>query len=129
MSKESEYHGNILETGFTDPRFVNEFRVFAKRKSPTNPWTMHGVAVPAEGIEDVIVRVQKNLVPDEPYYAHFYRDDELIVVFKERVFRIKTDESTWNDAIEYGRGLGIPDEQLVFAPNKLEDEKDYYENR
>jgi len=126
MNKEGEYHGNILDTSFTNPQFVNEFKVFARRKSPTNPWTMHGVAVPEGKIEKVIARVQENLIPNTPYYAHFYRGDDLLVVFKEKVFKIRPDKSTWNDVIEYGRALGIPDEQLDFAPTTLEDEKEYY---
>lgn len=129
MNKETEYHGNILETSFRNPQFVNEFQVFAKRKSPTNPWTMHGVVIPEKEIEKVITHVQENLIPNTPYYAHFYRDDELIVVFKEKVFRIKTDKSTWHEVLGYGRSLGIPDEQLVFEPNKFEAEKEYYERK
>ena len=129
MSKETEYHGNVLETSFTNPGFINEFQVFARRKSPTNPWTMHGVAVPEGEIEKVITRVQENLIPGGPYYAHFYRDDDLIVVFKERVFRVQPDKSTWTETIEYGRNIGIPGEQLDFAPARFEDEKEYYERK
>ena len=121
-----EYHGNLLDTEFRDPIFLKRFKVFAKRKSKENPWTMHGVVIPADRLENTIKEVQENLLSDKPYYAHFYRDEELIIVFKEKIFRITPDKSTWKEAIEYGRNLGIPDEQLVFAPNKFEDEEEYY---
>jgi hypothetical protein len=122
----SEYHGNLLDTEFKNPNFVYKFKIFAKRKSEKNPWTMHGVVVSADRIENVIQEVQKNLLSDKPFYAHFYRDNELIIVFKKRVFRVTPDKSTWKEIIEYGRSLGVPDEQLVFAPNRFEDEEKYY---
>ncbi len=124
MSK--EYHGNLLDTSFSDPHYLDKFKVFAKRKSETNPWTLHGVIVPEEEIETVIREVQEKLVPNEPYYNHFYRDDELIVVFKDKVFRISPDRSTWIDAVAYGQTLGIPDDQLVFDPNRFEGEQEYF---
>jgi hypothetical protein len=122
----NEYHGNLLDTEFRDPNFLKRFKIFAKKKSEKNPWTMHGVIIPADKIESVIKEVQENLLSNAPYYAHFYRDNEIILVFKEKVFRITPDKSTWKEAIEYGRSLGIPDEQLVFAPNKFENEEKYY---
>jgi len=122
----AKYHGNLLDKGFKDPNFLSKFKIFAKKKSEKNPWTMHGVIVPVKEIEKVIKEVQENLLPDKPYYTHFYRWDELIIVFKEKVFRVTSNKSTWKEAIEYGRSLGIPDEQLVFAPNRFKDEKEYY---
>lgn len=121
-----EYHGNLLDTEFKDPNFLKKFKVFASRKSRRNPWTMTGVIVPEEKVEEVIKDVQENLLDDQPYYAHFYRDDELIIVYKKKVFRVTPDKSTWNEAIKYGRSLGIPDDQLVFAPNRFKDEEAYY---
>lgn len=121
-----EYHGNFLDTEFKDPIFLNKFKVFAKRKSERNPWTMCGVVVPEDKIEEVIQEVQANLLPNTPYYAHLYRDDELIIVFKEKVLRVTTDKSTWGEALEYGSSLGIPENQLDFAPVTFQDEEKYY---
>lgn len=121
-----DYHGNLLDTEFKSPEFLKKFNIFASRKSRRNPWIMTGVIVPAEKIEEVISEVQEELLDDQPYYAHFYRKDELIVVYKKKVFRVTPDESTWNEAVEYGRSLGIPAEQLVFLPNRFEQEENYY---
>jgi hypothetical protein len=124
-----DYHGNLLDTGFKDPSYLKKFKIFASRKSERNPWTMNGVVVPEEKIEEVIKEVQENLIDDEPYYGHFYRDDELIVIYKKKVFRITPDKSTWGEAVEYGRSLEIPDDQLDFAPVCFEDEEAYYKGR
>jgi hypothetical protein len=75
----------------------------------------------------VIGRLQENMsesllfLPQE-YYAHFYRGTELIVVFRNRVFRVNTDRGTWQEAIAYGKALGIAGRQLDFAPCRVEDE-------
>jgi hypothetical protein len=56
------------------------------------------------------------------YYVHFYRDDEVIVAFKDKVLHMTTDKSTWKDVIVHGRGLGIPEKQLDFFPFRIQDE-------
>lgn len=121
-----EFHGILLDVSFKDPHFLGRFKLFAKRKSVTNPWVLHGVVVPSNKIDEVVREIQANLIPNAPYYGHFYRDSELIVVFKNIVFRITPNRSTWQEAIEYGRSLGIPDEQLVFEPNKVGAEDGYF---
>ncbi len=72
----------------------------------------------------IIPLVQKNLLEENgvPFYAHFYRNDELIVVFPDRVFYLKPDRSAWTPAVTYGKNLGIPEERLNFKPAKFEDE-------
>lgn len=87
---------------------------------------MHGVIIPTDQVEEVVKDIQNNLKGNKPYYAHLYNDSEIIVIYKEKIFRMKQDRSTWREAVEYGRTLGIPDEQLVFQPHKFEDEEIYY---
>ena len=57
------------------------------------------------------------------FYFHFYRGDELIIVFRNKIFRVTTNPSSWKDAIEYGKNLKIPIKQLDFIPYKVEDER------
>jgi hypothetical protein len=56
------------------------------------------------------------------FYFHFYKGDDLIIIFKERIFRVKTDMATWKEVIEYGKTLNIPAKQLDFYPCRVEDE-------
>jgi len=44
-------------------------------------------------------------------------------LFLIKKFYAKTDKSTWNEIIEYGKSLKIPEKQLDFFPCKEEDEK------
>lgn len=42
-------------------------------------------------------------------------EDNVKVIFKNKIFEIKfSDKSTWNEAVAYGKSIGIPDEQLDF---------------
>lgn len=116
------YHGIILDLEFVDPTYAEKFKIFAKRKSRTEPWMLFGVEVTDETIEQVISEVQKNMKSDQSYYAHFYNDEELIVVFKEKTFRVKPHRSTWKSVLEFGKKLGIPEIQLTFWPNRFQDE-------
>ncbi|WP_448060794.1 hypothetical protein [Cellulomonas hominis] len=58
-------------------------------------------------------------VDDDCWYAHFFRDDRLVVVSSDRVFIVTTDDGSWSDVVEYGRRRGIPDEQLDFEPRTV----------
>jgi hypothetical protein len=70
----------------------------------------------------MIKLIQENLVVKGEYYAHLYRDDELVVIFKDRVFRITSEKSTWKPVIDYGLSLKIPIEQLDMKPCRFQDE-------
>ena len=62
----------------------------------------------------------------EPWYAHLYNDEELIVIFKEKVFRVTSHASGWQPIIDYGKSLNIPVSQLTFWPNRFQDEIHYF---
>lgn len=66
---------------------------------------------------------------DESWYAHLYNDEELIVIFKEKVFRVKPHVFTWQSTIDYEKELKIPQEQSDFWPNRFQDEKHYLQSK
>jgi hypothetical protein len=116
----NKYHGIIVNISQKDKSIFDELKILSSKKS-SKGWILYKIEVDQEKIEKVIKKLQQNMEP-EPFYCHFYRDDELIVVFKEKVFRIMPDKSTWKEAIEYGKFLGIPEKQLDFFPCKIEEE-------
>ena len=120
------YHGIILDLEFKDSTYPQKFKLFAKRKSSTSGWLLYGVEVGDQEIDKVILEVQENMKDDKPYYAHFYNDNDMIVVFKKNVFRVKPHISTWA-VINYGKKLNIPQEQLDFWPNRFQDEIHYFD--
>lgn len=120
------YHGIILDAEFTDPAYPLSYHVFAKRKSADSPWMLFGIEINDQDIEHAILDIQKYMKSSAPYYAHFYNDHGLIVVFKEKVFRVKPHIITWSPIIEFGKTLHIPASQLTFWPNRFQDEMHYF---
>jgi (2Fe-2S) ferredoxin len=84
-------------------------------------WTLLLVRVPFESLNDHVRSIQDALVPDEPWYAHYWKDDELVVVFSDAIFYATTDDASWGEVVEHGLGRGVPIEELDFEPHTVED--------
>lgn len=120
------YHGIVINQEFTDQSFPNTFKVFAKKQEGS--WGIYGIEVEDSQLEESIKKIQDNMKSDEPWYAHFYNDRQLIVIFKSKVFRIEPHISSWKPTVEYGRELNISEKQLDFWPNRFQDEIHYFSN-
>jgi hypothetical protein len=118
------YHGIIIDKEFNDPNLYQSFKVFNQKRS--GKWKIYGIEIDDSILKDTITKIQENMKKDEPWYAHLYNGKDLIIIFKERVFYIKSDKSTWVPALELGKQLKIPEKQLDFHPNKFEDENNYF---
>ena len=112
------YHGIIVDASQKDKSEFGKLEIAGQKKS--GGWILYKVEVSQEKLERTISRLQKNI--NDGFYFHFYKGSELIVVFKRKIFRISTNKSTWKEAIEYGKSLGIPEKQLDFRPCRIEDE-------
>lgn len=123
------YHGIILDMAFNDASYPEKLKVFAKRKSSSNDWVLYGVEVGDDMFDQVVQEIQSNMKSDKPYYSHFYNDEEMVVVFKDKLFNVNPYASTWSPIIEYGKTLGIPAEQLDFWPNRFQDEIHYFDSK
>ena len=123
--EQGDFHGIVLNLSQKNRRLLSELDLLGR--SLFGLLALYKVRVPAGRLEDTIVRVQRNMArrivffPQE-FYAHFYRANELIVVFRDDVYRVTTDRSSWGDALDHGRALGISEKQLDFSPCRFEDE-------
>jgi hypothetical protein len=119
---ESEYHGIIVEESLREPSILRSVSVLGRKRG--RDWTLLRVGVSEGVLQETIESVRRNLkvVNGVPFYAHFYRSGELIVVFPDRVFRITPNKDTWAQAVNYGKSVGIPLDQLDFLPCRFEDE-------
>ena len=117
-----DYHGIVVREGLSNPSVLNAVRVLGQKKA--GEWTLLRVGVTPSSVGSTIDQIQRGLrtVDSVPFYAHFYRSDELIVVFPQRVFRISPDPATWRPAVDYGRSVGIGEDELDFRPCRFEDE-------
>ena len=117
------YHGIIIDQSFKDLKYPKNFKVFAKKRDGN--WGIYGIEIKENHINETVSMVQKAMKVGT-WYAHFYNDTDLVVVFRNRVFRIGTNISTWSKVFEYGKRIGIKVEQLDFWPNRFQDEIHYF---
>jgi len=116
----SEYHGIIIKEGLKDSSILDEMKILGIKK--VDDWTLLRVGVDESKIDETIKVVGRNLRSDPVYYAHFYRDEELIVVFPKKIFHLTPNRETWKPAIKYGKSVGVPEEELDFKPCRFEEE-------
>jgi hypothetical protein len=119
MSK--QYHSILLDTEFKDKDFVKKWKELGRKHSRQNNWWQIKVEVDEDKLDDMIKQGQE-LLASNKYYFHIYTNDKLIVVFPFKVFNLKTDRSDWKEMIDYGKNLGIPEDQLDIKPVKFEEE-------
>lgn len=118
------YHGLIIDKEFIDENFPNNFKIFNKKRDGS--WGIYGIEIEDSELMETINNIQMNMKSDENWYTHFYNNEKLIVVFRNKIFEITPDKGSWQPVIDYGKELNIPEEQLDFWPNKFEDEVKYF---
>jgi len=104
------YKGIVIDNSLISKDILTKIRV--NKTWQDGDWTLHNVSLD----EDRIAELSSSL-DNGPWYVHIWKQgqDELKVIFKDKIFDIKfSDKSTWVEAIEHGKSLGIPDEQLDF---------------
>ncbi len=125
--KQKVYHGILLDVSFTDSNYCLKFKKF--NSIELDGWKLLGVEIDRNLIDDAVHEIQQAMRIDQPFYNHFYDDEDMIVIFKEKIFNVKTHVSSWTKIIEYGKALNIPEVQLDFWPNRFQDEIHYFSKR
>jgi len=123
---EPTYHGIIVNLS-QKRKTLKELKIIGKRNVLFRFLLIYKIEVKQEEIDNLIMKIQHNmkrrlLFLAKEFYCHLYRNDELIIVFREKAFRASTRKTTWNEAIDYGKSIGIPTKQLDFIPNRIADE-------
>jgi len=114
MYEMNKYKGTIIQESLKDDRQLNDFEIVrfrvTKDDNPSDRWHLFTVMA----TEDDIKKLSSNL-KEEKWYAHFWNGDDIIAVFPNKIFNFKhSDKFTWTEAVEHGKSLGIPEEQLDF---------------
>ncbi len=108
-----DYKGTIIEESLEDNIVLNDFDIIGFKITDdaifSERWHLYTVKVSKEEIEKLSKMIKSG------WYAHFWKDRNIIVVFKNKIFEFNYDDkSSWQPAIEYGLSVGIPKEQLDF---------------
>lgn len=104
------YKGTIIENSLSNKDLLKKIRI--KRTWQDGDWTLHSVFLD----EDQVAELSRSL-DNGPWYIHIWKQgqDDVKIIFKDKIFDIKfSDKSTWAEAVEHGKSLGIPVEQLDF---------------
>lgn len=124
LRNKNMYHGILIDQEFTDSSLPETFKIFAKKQDGS--WGIYGIEIEDSQLEETIKKIQENMKSNEAWYAHLYNDNDLIVIFKDKVFNVKPHISTWKPIVEHGRKLNILEGQLDFWPNRFQDEHHYF---
>lgn len=102
--------GTIIENSLQVAGIIKGLKVL--RSWEEGDWKLHQV----EADREQALGLGKYLA-DGPWYVHFWEPgkDDVLVVFKDKAYDINySDKSTWKEAIQYGKSIGILEEQLDF---------------
>src|SRR5438034_5943604 len=97
-----DYLGIVVRESLRDPSVMPS--VVASKTGAE--WTVLLVRIPASELDRELETLRSNLDRTEPWYAHFFREDELVVVFDDQVFWVSTDPATWGATVQHGRERG-----------------------
>ena len=117
------YLGIVIENSLRQPDAISQSIIKTRRRGS---WTFLLVSVPENELDAHIRRLQANMVTDDEWYAHYFRGDELIVVFRDAAFPVAVDPASWGPAVTYGLSVGVPAEQLDFTPRTAPDAEAFF---
>lgn len=104
------YKGTIIEESLKDKSLIKKLKVLGSEVSSDGEWHMYTVEINEERIKEI----SRNLNAQK-WYVHFWKGQEVIVAFKDKVMRFEYDKKeSWKPVVEYGLSIGIPKEQLDF---------------
>lgn len=100
--------GTIIENSLADKSVLADLKIIKTWND--EDWILHDVI-----LDESQIKIIQQSLDDGPWYVHVWEDDNMVVIYKNKIFHIrKPDINTWSEAIEYGKNLGIPEEQLDF---------------
>jgi len=113
------WHGILVNVAF-DKEFLDVLNVIGRKED--GDWIIIKIELPDQGIGKAAKGIQDNM--KDGFYSHLYSEDgKLIIIFKNRMFDASADRSTWKRAVDYGKSIGVPEEQLDFFPCRFKDEE------
>ena len=104
------YRGTIVENSLSNKDILKKVRI--NKTWQDGDWILHDVTLDESQVEELSQSLDSG-----PWYIHIWQQgtDDVKVIYKDKIFDIKfSDKSTWTHAVEHGKSLGIPEEQLDF---------------
>ena len=124
----SDYRGVIIEESLENIELLKRVRIISTEVFPVtdahqtpwlDQWTLHTLEVPEKDVGQVAEEISHHLEfeHNSSWYADFRNDTQHYVIFRDKIFLIdRSCQAQYDEAVEYGQSLGIPDYQLDFQP-------------
>jgi len=114
-----KYFGTIIKESLSDDSALTFFNVREIEETDDeiieDRWHLYYVEGQKENIEKL-----SSYIKEGPWYAHFWNDREMVVIFKNKIFSfLREDRGTLFAVKEYGKSIGIKGEQLDFVIKNL----------
>jgi hypothetical protein len=104
------YRGVIVKESLSDPNILEQFQIVSHKlvglENVETSWDIITVETKSEQVS--AIKELASALKEGTWYAHFWNEDELVVVFKDKIIDNR------EEAVTYARALGIPEEQLDF---------------
>src|SRR5690348_13586161 len=113
----NKYLGIIIRESLKNHKIIDTLPVISKKE--VGSWQLLLVSIDESELKIHIKNLQDNMmeITKDCWYAHYFCEQEIIVVFQDRIFYISMNQDSWDNVIEYGINNGIPREQLDFKPH------------
>ena len=115
------FKGIVESESLNDNKILNELRIIKKHRehhpeATTKYWTVFRVEIPDDEIKLVTERISK--VIKDAWYAIFWTEKTVFVVFSNKVFKIPREKKWKSDKYEevknYGIKHGVQEKYMVF---------------
>jgi hypothetical protein len=93
------YLGIIIEQSLKDITIINDYTLIAHKQ--VGNWRLFLVSVPANEVEGHLKKLQESMIDisDDCWYAHFFSQETMVVVYQSTLFKTTIFPKDWDDAI------------------------------
>jgi len=105
------YKGIIIKESLLHRELLDKYKLInIETTDGDNPWHLYVVMVPEKDFGMIAGNIRSN-----KWYAHFWKGHDVVVIFKDKLFRASYDDKpSWQPIVDYGLSIGIPMEQMDF---------------
>jgi hypothetical protein len=110
----STYKGMIIRESLIHPEILDRYEIINIETTEGDaPWHVYVVRVAEDDFGTIAGNIKSN-----QWYAHFWRGHDVVVIYKDKIFRASYDDKpSWQPIVDYGVSLGLPIRMLDFPIN------------
>lgn len=103
-----------------DRTIIDKLDVLSEKK--LGDWNFLLVSAPENELDVQLKNLQQHMIDchEDCWYAHFFKEESMIVVYQNAIFKTTIHPEDWKEAVQFGLDHGIPLEQLDFNPRTKE---------